>query len=240
MAWPRWKAALVWATLAVVSLGGGAEAQFPQTPGAHYLHDAWMPPGAIGSRQLSQRGGPLVGYFQPVEFTAPAGAMLSLPINGRFEPPAREIVAGLPIGQVYRLRVTNIPRHEGEEVFPTIEIIDRIHPPAHVALKFPISVEISQNDLELAIAGKFVTRVIYVEDPRNALPAAQRRGEQDWFDAKPGQDPLRVADALGRPVAILRMGGRVPEDTSQPDMKFLFGCPPFHKLPPVPKDGVGK
>jgi len=43
-----------------------------QQPGVHYLHQGIMPPGAIGSRQL-QRGGPLPGYFQPVEIKARPG-----------------------------------------------------------------------------------------------------------------------------------------------------------------------
>ena len=37
--------------------------------------------------------------------------------------------AGLLIGSVYRLRVTSIPLAEGLEVFPTIEVIDRLYAP---------------------------------------------------------------------------------------------------------------
>ena len=72
-------------------------------------------------------------------------------------------------------------------------------------------VELTEEDLKLALAGKFVTRVIYLEDPRNALPVRDDPQEQTWFEAAPGQDPLAVADGLGRPVAILRMGGRLPD-----------------------------
>ena len=43
------------------------------------------------------------------------------------EPAPRRV--GLLIGAVYRLRVTNIPRAEGMEVFPTIEVIDRTFAP---------------------------------------------------------------------------------------------------------------
>jgi hypothetical protein len=99
-----------------------------------------------------------------------------------------------------------------------------------MAHRFPIPVVMSQDDLEQALAGRFVTRVIYLEDPRNALPVAQAPGTQDSFDAQPGDDPLRVADALGRPVAILRIGGRTPDDVSRPSMQFLFNCPAFQRL----------
>jgi len=38
-------------------------------------------------------------------------------------------------------------------------------------------------------------------------------------------DPLEVADRLGRPVAIVRLGGRLP-DAMGPDQRFLYGSPP--------------
>ena len=76
-----------------------------------------------------------------------------------------------------------------------------------------------------------MTRVVYVEDPKAALPV-QATGEQSWFEVAPGMDPLVVADSLGRPIAIVRLGGRVPE--REPDAAFLFGCPPVMKLPPRP------
>jgi hypothetical protein len=47
-------------------------------------------------------------------------------------------------------------------------------------------------------------------------------------------DPVAVADTLGRPIAIVRMGGRVPDHNAGPDMSFLFGCPPVLMLPPRP------
>ena len=97
------------------------------------------------------------------------------------------------------------------EIFPTVELIDRLYPPPGLALRFPIPIELTQDELELAARGAFVTRVIYVEDPQQALPVAQRRdSEQPWIEAPPGEDPLVTADRFGRPVAILRIGGRVP------------------------------
>lgn len=149
------------------------------------------------------RGGPLPGFFQPVEIKAPCGALISLAAEGQFDQPqqgSRKV--GLLIGSVYRLRVTGIPLAAGLEVFPTVEIIDRTYPPIGMELRFPIPIELSEKDLRLALEGKFVTRVIYMEDPRNALPARENPQAQEWFETKPGEDPLAVADALGRPVAI--------------------------------------
>jgi len=213
-------------------------AAFPaaaQLPAVHYQHPGSMPPGAIGAWQL-QRGGPLPGYFQPVEIRAPAGAAVSLVVNGQFEAPQpAPVLAGLLIAPVYRLRVTGIPFHEGAEVFPTIELIDRIYPPPDQVWRFPIPIELTQQDLEFALAGKFVTRVIYLEDPESALPVVQGP-TQNWFDVAPGANPLQVADVLGRPVAILRLGGRLPIDARLPDPSFIGNCAPWMRphLPPRP------
>jgi hypothetical protein len=201
-----------------------------QEPAVHYWDRGSAPPGAIGSRQL-QRGGPLAGFFQPVEIKAPNGVSISLAAENQFSPAkAAPRRVGLLIGSVYRLRVTNIPipQAEGMEVFPTIEIIDRIYAPIDQQVRFAIPIEIVQQDIDLALQGKFVTRVVYLEDPHRPLPVRSVNG-QSWFEAAPGRDPLAVADELGRPVAILRMGGRVP--TQGPDPSFYFGSPPWVAYP---------
>jgi hypothetical protein len=217
----------------VLLLGLASAAGLPaEDPGVHYLHQGAMPPGAIGSRQLLRRE-PLSGFFQPVEIKAPAGALISLAEQGDFGPsqPA-PIEAGMLIAQVYRLRVMNIPLHPGMEVFPTVELIDRLYAPRGQELRFPIQIDLTMEDLVLALEGKFVTRVIYLEDPRGALPIAEDPQMQQWFEAGPGRDPLAMADQLGRPVAILRLGGRMPADGGGPDLQFLYGCPPVAKFPP--------
>ncbi|MEX0712824.1 MAG: hypothetical protein WD278_10770, partial [Pirellulales bacterium] len=217
---------ILWASalLVLVVLASPAAAQAPEV---HYQHQALAPPGAIGSVRL-QRGGPLPGYFQPVEIQAPAGVKVSLALEGTFsEPYATPLNVGLLIAPVYRLRVSNIPFNEGQEVFPTIEVIDRLYTPAGQERRFPIPVELNPDDLRLAMEGKFVTRVIYLEDPELALPVREGPAGRPWYDAGPGANPLLEADQWGRPLAILRMGGRLPVDSELPDMQFLGGCPPF-------------
>jgi hypothetical protein len=136
------------------------------------------------------------------------------------------LLVGLAIGPVYRFRITEIPGHPGVEVFPTVEMIDRLYPPRGEGLRFPVPVELTQDELEMAADGRFVTRVIYVEDPKLALPVAEKpTSETRWFDVRPGEDPLVTADNLGRPIAILRMGGRVP-DAKELDTTFFYGAPP--------------
>jgi uncharacterized repeat protein (TIGR01451 family) len=185
-----------------------------------------MPPGAIGSQRL-QRGGPLLGYFQPVRIRAPQGARIALAAEGSFtDSPPGDSLVGMHIGPVYRLKVTEIPNHPGLEVFPTVELVDRLYPPPGLGLRFPIPIELTQAELELAARGSFVTRVIYVENPHTALPIVQpASGEQAWIEAPPGDDPLVVADERGRAVAILRIGSRVPD--AQAQAAAFIEPPPF-------------
>src|SRR4051812_37112231 len=104
--------------IVVITTGLGSAARLPAAePPVHYNHAGIMPPGAIGQAQLL-RGGPLPGYFQPVEIRVPRGATISTAVSGAFEAPQRgPLLAGMLIGAVYRLRVTGIPNEPGAEVF---------------------------------------------------------------------------------------------------------------------------
>lgn len=189
--------------------------------------------GAIGSRQLT-RGGPVSGYLQPVEIRAPHGAGISLAGGGDFDGAVEgERLVGLQVAPVYRLKVTNIKNAENREVYPTIELVDRTYPPLGQETKYPIPIHIDQEDLELALEGKFVTRVIYIESPQSALAIATTRKDQSWYDVATHENPLEVADRLGRPVAILRLGGRLPGPMG-PDHEFMYGCPTWMPLDPPP------
>ena len=173
------------------------------------------------------------GYFQPIKIHGPGSIEISTASGGSFSDPLpTPVTLGMLVAPVYRLRVRNIPYHPGVELFPTIEIIDRLYPPPAEATRFPIPIEITQEDLDLAMDGMFVTRVIYVEDPAHALPLASSPRRLREFDVAPHDDPLTVADGLGRPVAILRIGSRVPSPIG-PDSGFLFHSPPIQHFETV-------
>lgn len=185
-----------------------------------------MPPGAIGNQRLL-RGGPLSGYIQPTEIRVPAGVEVGYAQGGQFtQPESGNVLLGLQVGSVYRLRVTNLFDRPGVEVFPTVELIDRLYPPPGAVLKFPVPIDLTAEELEMAAQGMFVTRVIYVEDPDLALPVEEVDGKTAWYEVRPEEDPLEVADSVGRPIAILRIGGR---DISQAAGQGFatYGCPPI-------------
>jgi hypothetical protein len=198
----------------------------------HYFQDTRLPPGAVGAAQLL-RGGPLEGYVQPVQFRGPPRTLISIAQDGQFTDAEVGVLhAGLLVGQIYRLRVSNIPGFEEFEIYPSLEVLNRLYPPEGQRWRFPIPIEFTQEELELAIDGQLVTRVIYLEDPRAALPAAEPNGQR-YFEVAADQNPLEAADRLGRPMAILRMGSRVPDFDANTG-QFQFHCPPLVQYAPPP------
>src|SRR4051795_12610784 len=101
----------------------------------HWLNAGVMPPGAIGSQRL-HRGGPLSGYFQPVRIRAPQGARIALATEGGYSTTqSNEVLVGMQIGPVYRMQLSGIPNNESVQIFPSIEVIDRLYPPPGLALR---------------------------------------------------------------------------------------------------------
>ncbi|MFO0817404.1 MAG: hypothetical protein U1A77_05650 [Pirellulales bacterium] len=224
----RWSLPLAWCAAIACQLVAASLLLAQQGP-IHYFHSGNLPPGVVGQGQ-AMRGGPTPGYFQPVEVRGPQGTLISAAVNGEFtEGKSESLLTGMLIGQVYRFKVARIPGFETDEVYPTVEVVSRLHPPPGQALRFPIPIELTQQEIELAITGRFVTRVIYLEDPYRALPVKQEpQDPQRYFEAPPAGDALRIADELGRPMAILRMGSRIPDPQRETtNLGFGYGHPPL-------------
>lgn len=206
--------------------GLASPAVWSQMQGRHHLDHYQMPPGEIAWQKTLMR--PIdPAWFQPVDLIVPEGAQVAVYTNGAFEPLTNEkALAGMVVGKVYRLRITGIPGHEGREVYPSLEILGRLFPPEGVATQTPIPLNIPLDDIEPALDGSLVTRVVYLENPRTAIPERRRPREQPFMDVGPGDDPLRAAERYGRPLLIARTGSRIPEKDELEG--FGFGAPPLH------------
>lgn len=200
----------------------------------HFLLNAHQPPGFVAHAQISGRR-PGVGTFTAVSLMGPEELQIGLAQAGQFLPPIEApVTTGMLVGAVYRFRVTHIPDRPGEELYPTLEIIDRTYPEPGKEHRFPIPIVMTQEDLILALQGGMVTRVIYLEDAELARPVATGPSEQFSLDVPAHANALRTADELGRPVAILRIGSRVPSDLTGDLSSFLYGCPPWVPMPVAP------
>jgi hypothetical protein len=144
---------------------------------------------------------------QPVEIRCPAGAKVSIETAEGWSPEvAGAARMGLVVGAAYRLRITGIPRHEGREVYPSVRLLAKLDVPPGMAWRFPVEVVLDEDDLELALSGSHVRRVVYSAcdpDLPDVVPEVA-------FDVRPGDDCLEVATTLGDPVAEVIIGNRLP------------------------------
>ena len=189
------------------------------------VNDRNMPPGAIAwRRQLIEPS--LETFSQPVKVVVPDGVNVQVWNQGSFgQTGAQDLLVGLQIGPVYRLKVTTSIRGVSQDIYPSIELVDRLYPPDGLRLKHPVKIVIDPADVENALSGKLVNKVIYLENPKTALPYRQAADDQPFFDVPYSADAYEVAESMGRPMAILRIGSRQPIPADD-DGNFAFYSPP--------------
>src|SRR6056297_210169 len=118
-----------------------------------------------------------------------------------------------------------MPEAEGAELYPSVELIDRTYPPPGLATSYPVQIVLDDDDLSEALAGRMVTKVIYLEDPQTALGIGEKPTTGRTLDIALPQDPLEVADRFGRPIAVVRIGTLAPPSTAALSAQFFFGDP---------------
>ncbi len=203
------------AVLAEMALRGAIPAAVAAEPTGGFA--AIMAPGAIGAPGRLQPGprpeSMLPHDVQPVAISGPQGSLIAIETAQGWTPlrpgPLR---IGLVVGQPYRLRLGGLPDREGDELFPSLRVVAKLATPAGMDWRFPVEVAIDADDVEAALAGSLVRRVVYVaceaEEP-TLVPGG-------WFDVKPGDDAFEVARTLGDPVAEVVIGNRLPAAGSVP------------------------
>ncbi len=177
--------------------------------------------------------------IQVVRFSAPEGTKIEI-LGPAPEPIAvtdanandSATTVGLKVGVGYRLKLTNLPTAPGAELYPVVELVGHLHrPPGSDPGKFPIRIPFSEDDLtDAAIRGRLVTLVVYLESPEQAIPVSMPKDQIPVVTLSPVEQPLKVAPALGRVMAIVRVGGRAPtaqELTGEGDYAFNGASCPF-------------
>jgi len=187
-----------------------AEAQVVPNYGQYQPLNQYLPPGLAGQwATMAGRGSG--NWSQPLRIMLDGGGDVTVfhsrPVQETTHKSPAQL--GVRVGHLYRLRISNMPDLPGVEIFPTIEIIDRLHPPAGKKHDYPIPVHLDRDDIEAAIKGNLVTRVVYVEQPQLAAPFELDEATR-IRTLLPAQNVLEQADRYGRPVVIVRIGGRLP------------------------------
>ena len=212
-----------------------------QTAGSHYLHRPSLPTGELAS--FYRLSGANLAQAQPVAWKLPKGVRVGIAAPGGyvFNAEIDEADALFPWlanafalqpGRVYRFQLTDIPFNPDRALYPTLELIGRLNPPTGREWDFPIEIDLPQADLELALNGNLVTRVVFLENSENARPTDADRSTADLTVEVPNNyDPVAVAASKGRVLAILRVGSRAPLDLPNAENPFYFGLPPFALAP---------
>jgi hypothetical protein len=160
------------------------------------------------------------GQMQVCEVAMPNGGTAELyQPTGTISPLNGVNRALLQVGGTYRFKISGVPNLPGVEVYPTVELIDHLHAPPGSEQDFPVPLEITAADVEAASQNRMVTKVIYLEQPDLAIPEPQENGLHT-IDFAASANLMKVADERGRPVAIIRIGGRTP-DARNPDPAFF-------------------
>jgi len=182
--------------------------------------------------------GVLPGHFQPVSLTVhdsmpPSAAMYgqpafaptsqinflgveSLVVNfdavqpGTFDsaPLICPVTHDFPQGNIYRLKLSNIPSHPGQELYPTLEIAPTAARTQAFLAHSSVPVEFTENDFDQVFSGNFVTKVVYLPNPEFQGIAMSGVGTLVNTQLQPGVDPIVEASKRGSILAVIRMGNK--------------------------------
>lgn len=203
--------------------GTQAGAQPPARAG-YYPLDHRIPGRAAGWDRAIRPHRP--EYVQPVRIDLPSTGLVvfydgSAGRNILTHAPSQ---VGMLVGRTYRFQITGMPEYPGASLYPTIELIDRLHPPAGREQDFPIPISFTPEEIESALSDNLVTKVIYLEQPQWAAPLEPGQ-PLPVHDLPADCNLLAAADRRGRAMAIVRLGGRVP-DAREADSPFYGDLAP--------------
>ena len=226
-------------------------------PAGGMASGAYCPPGAGG---MLGGGGP--AYGGPVEpaiasleksqvkFLGPEGMVIGWQIGESFAEsqliaPARY---NFVQGATYRLKLTNVPGREGLELYPTLTVYPS-HPATAAYLDHnSVPLRLTDEDLDQVETNNFVTKVVYLPDPRFQDLAIAGVEELVSTRLDPGLDPVAEADRRGTIMAVMRIGnmdlempgvagvmeglGAIDEETGVRQVQYSGDAGQF--LPPKP------
>jgi len=190
----------------------------------YYPLDQSTPPGVYG-KWSGYQVAVQPKTLQPVKIELPGSGQVTFFSQARATPlvaksPAQAAIA---LGHTYRLQLSKIERYPEVKLYPTIELVDVLHPPAGKEDQFPIPVKITEEEIDLALSGRLVTKVVYLEPAAEANPLLLDR-EHPTLSVSPRENIIKEADLRGRPMLILRLGSRTPVVNEDPAF-FGNGAP---------------
>jgi uncharacterized repeat protein (TIGR01451 family) len=177
------------------------------------------PPGAVAAVGANPMAGSAPGITIPPPAPLVAGKFL-LPQGVRVTAlPGSELarmydapmVVGLRPGYVFRFELTGLPYHTRVSLYPEVELHGVLVPrPGMKYMDYPIPLYFTQADIDQALKGVLITKVIYLEDPEKALPVGFQPDYPVETPDGSEDEAKRNANEHGRLMAIVRLGDRKP------------------------------
>jgi hypothetical protein len=110
-------------------------------------------------------------------------------------------------GYIYRLKLTDIPGRAGVVLYPTLEVAPSTPATDAYLTHNPIPVQFTAEDFDQVVdGGNFVTKVIYLPDPKYQELAVAGVETLVSTRLEPGVDPILEADKRGTILLIVRLG----------------------------------
>lgn len=168
--------------------------------------------GALGDGGGGGMAGGIMGPTSQIGFLGPDGMQVRWDASGAGGFDSDPLVTpgryDFPQGGIYRLKVTDVPGHEGLELYPTIEVAPVAPRTAAFLDHNAVPFQLTEEDLDQVTAGNFVTKVVYLPDPDYQELAVA--GVETLVSTRldPGVDPVVEADRRGSILAIIRIGNK--------------------------------
>ena len=148
---------------------------------------------------------------------------------------AAPTTVGLRPGYVYRIKLTGLPGHPNEALYPTLEVRGTlVLPPGLRAADFPAPIVFSAEDIEKVLASAYLTKIVVLENPDQALPDATQKDQPIEIEAASSREAMAEARVRGRPMLILRWGERAlsADELAQQAIPGTILLPDQQTLPP--------
>jgi uncharacterized repeat protein (TIGR01451 family) len=135
---------------------------------------------------------------------------------------AAPAVVGVRTGYLIRAQLDHFRDAPGLVLYPTVEVrgglwLGALLNPAD----YPAPLVLTEADLASILSGALVTKAIYLENPDRATPIATKLDAPFELSVPPDRDLLDEARQHGRPIAVVRFGGR----TVPPEELVRFAVP---------------
>ncbi len=145
-----------------------------------------------------------------LNFIAPEGVKTTIypGYDRRLTLPEKQ-VAGFRPGYVYRFKLSNLPDNPNAEIYPTLEVRGSLHMPKVAnPLNFPAPIRIHRLEIESALKGNLVTKVIYLENSEKAESVSTTIDNPIESYVPLDSNLVEEARDRGRIMVILRIGGK--------------------------------